>query len=127
MNIWRTFSVSQMFVEPPGRIESRENSGFQRLTDFSCQTLLRERLSKQESTLLRYLAVLDGKIRISRHVKYFRLRMEGGYFLRYLCAAHAWHHHVGQQEVDLAMGALSNVQSRDTIGSFQNGVTVRIE
>src|ERR1700680_4434066 len=109
MSIWRTFSASQMFVEPSGRINSGEHSGFQRLTNFSCETLLRERLLKQESTLLRYLVVPGGKIRISRHAKYFRLGMEGGYFFRYLCAAHAWHHHVGQQEIDLAMGAPSNV------------------
>jgi hypothetical protein len=41
-------------VESSGRIETRMDSGFQRLTNFAFETLLRERLLKQESSLLRY-------------------------------------------------------------------------
>ena len=108
--------------ESPGGQHGRATV-LQYVANLARETLPREWFLQQRAFLLENVAQRDGELRVARHVKCSDPRIERDQLVRQLGAVHAGHHDVSQEEVNLPGSLLSNFDSLDCVGRFEDGVT----
>ncbi len=75
----------------------------QRLSDLGRQLAYGEWLLDETHILIQYAVMSNGIGRMARHEHPFKLRVNGQQSLRQNVAVHPGHHHVGQEQMDLAV------------------------